>query len=152
MIKKKAQKASCISRTILCSPASLNWFPPSQISEQYSCCVVLFLFIYLLALDMTKIFHSCSVYWISAHLLFLNIPLASTTSCKRLPAFMGIIFLWSITKRGALGLPPSLLSLTFNPPARKHVSNSVLLMKVCFSSLQNPLFCVPQLKKICTEL
>lgn len=142
MIKKKAQKFSCISRTILCSPESLNWFPPSQIWEQYSCCVVLFFYFLGPWYDQDFSFLFCLL-GISAHLLFLNIPLASTTSCKRLPAFMGIIFLWSITKRGALGLPPSLLSLTFNPPARKHVSNSVLLMKVCFSSLQNPLFCVP---------
>lgn len=122
---------------------AITQFPLSQILKQYIllCCFI-YLFIFL-APDMTRIFHACSVYREPAHLLFLSTPLASAAFYRRLPAFMGVIFLWTVTRRGALGLPPSLLSLTFSPPARNHVSNSVLLMKVCFSSLRGSLFCVP---------
>lgn len=109
-------------------------------------------FFYFLALNMTKIFHFCSVYWVLANLLFFNIPWASTTSYKILLAFMGVIFLWPVTKKRTLGLILSLLSLTFNPLACNHVSNASLLIEVYFSVTPEPFVLCTMLKKICTEL
>lgn len=93
MIKKKAQKFSCISRTILCSPESLNWFPPSQIWEQYSCCIVLFFwpliwprfFILVLFTGYLLICYFSTSLWLLLPLVRDFLPLWASSFCGPLP-------------------------------------------------------------------
>lgn len=97
--KKKAQLASSISGTILCSP-SLNWLYSVSSITDFRTLYPAVLFYFSGPWYGPKIFHSCSVFWMPDHLLFLNAPWVSATSYKRFHAFMDVIFLWPITKRG----------------------------------------------------